>query len=42
MLLVAQDPDMVKLNTNITVALIENMKKSIAEKKWTKTEISNS
>jgi hypothetical protein len=42
MILVAQDPDMIKLNTNITVALIENMKKSIAEKKWLKTEISNS
>lgn len=42
MILVAQDPDMIKLNTNITVALIENMKKSIAEKKWIKSEISTS
>lgn len=42
MILVAQDPDMVKLNTNITVALIENMKKSIGEKKWLKSEIGSS
>ncbi|MCW7502630.1 hypothetical protein [Leptospira paudalimensis] len=42
MILVAQDPDMVKLNTNISVALIENMKKSIGEKKWLKSEIGNS
>lgn len=42
MILIAQDPDMVKLNTNITVALIENMKKSIGEKKWLKAEIGSS
>ncbi|MBL0953765.1 MAG: hypothetical protein IBJ01_03265 [Leptospira sp.] len=42
MILVAQDPDMEKLNTNISVALIENMKKSIGEKKWLKSEIGNS
>ncbi|TGL53347.1 hypothetical protein EHQ55_01805 [Leptospira meyeri] len=42
MIVIAQDPDMVKLNTNITVALIENMKKSIGEKKWLKAEIGSS
>ncbi|TGM29828.1 hypothetical protein EHQ71_13835 [Leptospira levettii] len=42
MILVAQDPDMVKLNTNISIALIENMKKSIGEKKWLKSEIGSS
>ncbi|WP_411824492.1 hypothetical protein [Leptospira sp. 'Mane'] len=42
MILFAQDPDMIKLNTNITVALIENMKKSIGEKKWLKAEIGSS
>lgn len=39
MILIAQDPDMIRLNTNITVALLENMKKSIGEKKWLKSEI---
>jgi hypothetical protein len=42
MILFAQDPDMIKLNTNISVALIENMKKSIAEKKWLKADIETS
>ncbi len=42
MILFAQDPDMIKLNTNISVALIENMKKAIAEKKWIKADIENS
>ncbi|GBF51582.1 hypothetical protein LPTSP4_31200 [Leptospira ryugenii] len=42
MILFAQDPDMIKLNTNITVALIENMKKAISEKKWLKSEIETS
>ncbi len=42
MILFAQDPDMIKLNTNISVALIENMKKGIAEKKWLKAEIGSS
>ena len=42
MILVAEDPDMIKLNTNISVALIENMKKSIGEKKWLKSEIASS
>ncbi|MDF3818519.1 hypothetical protein P3G55_01330 [Leptospira sp. 96542] len=42
MILLAEDPDMVKLNSDITVALIENTKKSVAEKKWIKTDISSS
>ncbi len=42
MILFAKDPDMVKLNTNITVSLIENMKRGISEKKWLKAEISKS
>lgn len=42
MILFAQDPDMIKLNTNISVALIENMKKGIAEKKWIKADIETS
>ncbi|TGN17191.1 hypothetical protein [Leptospira idonii] len=42
MILFAEDPDMIKLNTNITVALIENMKKSVAEKKWLKASVETS
>jgi|GEM_PF-1349239 len=39
MILIAKDPDMVELNANITISLLENMKKAIEEKKWLKTHI---
>jgi hypothetical protein len=42
MILFAQDPDMVNLNSNISVALIENMKKAISTKKWLKADIRTS
>jgi hypothetical protein len=42
MILFAKDPDMIRLNANISVALIENMKKGITEKKWLKADIDNS